>query len=137
MSTDLLIMAKHNADNWWRYAVSIFRELPYTANGKEFKGLNIGEIPDIRFNPRFTATAGRTFIELDYIELSPFLMERNLNTFLSEIIPHELAHVIAWRIFKDNGHGRGWKDTMRLIGLEPVRCHNMFTKNDLKRAGII
>lgn len=40
----------------------------------------------------------------------------------SETIQHEVCHHVAFLVFGDDGHGRGWKQCMRWLGLEPKRC---------------
>ena len=44
---------------------------------------------------------------------------------LSQTVPHEVAHLVAYKIFGDRGHGRFWKMVMRHFGCDPDRCHDM------------
>jgi predicted SprT family Zn-dependent metalloprotease len=83
--------------------------------------------PTVVLNKRLKTTAGRAFIEHDpqYIDLSVELMEQYLNEFCTVIIPHELAHCVAFLVYNDPGHGKGWKRIMKELGLIPERCHNM------------
>ncbi len=66
-----------------------------------------------------------------------FCYNGNCEDMLNNTLPHEVAHCIApvlynpWKHGNDTkngwGHGRAWKDTMRLLGLEPTRCHQYNT----------
>lgn len=44
-----------------------------------------------------------------------------LSHFMQETVPHEVCHHIAYRLFKDRGHGYWWKDCMRKMGLPANR----------------
>lgn len=44
-------------------------------------------------------------------------------TQLVETVAHELAHVAAFRIAGDRGHGAAWRDVMLRLGFEPQRTH--------------
>jgi SprT protein len=65
---------------------------------------------------------------LVYLNLE--LLKKNLDHFQKDTIPHEVAHLFAFKIAsKDEGHhGITWKSIMRNIyGVEPNRCHAMNT----------
>lgn len=83
--------------------------------------------PAVKLNKRLKSTAGRAFIESvpQYIELSHDLFSLYPEEFQTDTIPHELAHLVAYTVFNDPGHGKGWKTVMCTIGVEPNRCHNM------------
>ncbi len=36
---------------------------------------------------------------------------------------HEAAHIIAWVVFGDRGHGWRWKMVARELGIADTRCH--------------
>lgn len=94
---------------------------------------DIGIIPEVKLNKRLTSTAGRAFLERDYIDLSVYLLGRNTDTFKKEIIPHELCHMIAWRVYGDKGHGKAWYAVMKHLGVNGKRCHNMISKSQAER----
>lgn len=96
-------------------------------------GSAVGELPIIKMNKRLTSTAGRAFIEHGYIDLSCFLLERNAEYYKIDTIPHELCHMIAFRLYKDEGHGKGWKYVMQELGVNGKRCHSMKTKREVER----
>lgn len=93
----------------------------------------IGKMPEIKMNARLTATGGRAFLEQGYIDLSCYLMERNKEYYEMDTIPHELCHIIAWRLYGDKGHGKGWKYVMQEMGVNGSRCHTMQTKYQAER----
>jgi predicted SprT family Zn-dependent metalloprotease len=110
------------AMEWWKAARKIW-------------GDNIGAMPAIRMNPRLTATGGRAFLDHNYCDFSCYLMEREPDYYKSNTIPHELAHHIAWRLYKDNGHGKAWKDVSKMLYGDDNRCHSMGTKYHHQKAG--
>jgi SprT protein len=83
--------------------------------------------PEIKMNNRLTATAGRANLTHNIIELSTKVMALNEEEFLAETPEHEAAHLIAYRLFGDTGHGKGWKTVMRVLGKEPNVKHSMKT----------
>ncbi len=85
----------------------------------------VGEMPSIIFNRRLKTTAGRCSYTEREIDLSPSLMAENIREFKEIIIPHELAHMVAWDIYKDGGHGPDWKSVMLAYGIPAERCHSL------------
>ena len=61
------------------------------------------------------------------------LLQENQDDFLSQTIPHEIAHlVVLWKARKKrkrpNPHGPEWRQVMRnCFQLRPVRCHSYQT----------
>lgn len=93
--------------------------------------------PFLVYNNRLKTTAGRCFFDKGQakIDLSTSLLWKHQQEFKNEIIPHEVAHDIAYKLFQDEGHGPDWKRVMISLGLEPFRCHNLFgTGRGLKNA---
>lgn len=91
----------------------------------------IGSMPKIILNRRLKATAGRCHFNERLIDLSPSLMLENVQEFKQFTIPHELAHLVAWDVYKDTTHGPYWKRVMTTYGIPAVRCHEM-TSNALE-----
>lgn len=91
---------------------------------------NIGPCPDVKINRRFTSMAGRASLNDNLIELSEYLYLRNRQEFLKNTIPHELAHFIAYRKYKDRGHGKAWKEVAMYLYGDNSRCHKMETKSE-------
>jgi SprT protein len=84
--------------------------------------------PVIRFDLRGRAAGqartrdGRT-CEIRY---NLALLLRQPDDFLARTVPHETAHVVAFRLYgpRVQPHGREWRAIMRLFGAEPTRCHD-------------
>ena len=70
-------------------------------------------------------TAGKAWLTKNKIQYQPVLLGDNAQDFLARTVPHEVAHIVAWEVFGDNGHGNGWKAVMRAFGVTDVtRCHS-------------
>ena len=53
------------------------------------------------------------------------IAKNNLEHYLKQTIPHEIAHLVDYRVFKGWGHKKSWKLVMsHVFGLSPDRCHN-------------
>ena len=83
--------------------------------------------------------AGRANSNTNTIHINPdYCLNGHWNEMRDTTLPHEVAHIIADFIYvndyRDKGvmvehrpHGVLWRYVMGLIGLPPVRCHNMDT----------
>lgn len=60
------------------------------------------------------------------IRYNALLLAENRDDFLRRTVPHEVAHIIARRLFgkKIKPHGPEWRQVMQLFGAEAARCHN-------------
>ena len=85
----------------------------------------IGKVPEIKINARLKTTAGRAFLEENYIDLSAELFWEHTENFTSDTIPHELAHMVAYRVFGDEGHGKGWYSIIEQFDIKTARLHQM------------
>lgn len=79
--------------------------------------------PTFSFNLSGTV-AGYAYFHKNHIKINPELFVRNKAKFLYDTIPHELAHLVAYNVYRDNGHGSGWQRVMINLGCEPNRCHS-------------
>ncbi len=95
-------------------------------------GYKVNSQPIIVINKRLKTTAGMCYHEERSIELSYELFAEHWQTYMREIIPHELAHQVDWDHYGKAGHGPTWKGIMQNLGLPPTRCHRM--KNSLHEA---
>lgn len=79
----------------------------------------------VTFSNRLTAVAGKAFYAQE-IRLSNPLLKTNAHLFINETPGHEAAHIIAHRIYGNEGTGHGfrWKEVMAIIGLPAKRCHS-------------
>lgn len=82
-------------------------------------------MPTISFDLVGTA-AGKAIHDIRHVQLNAVLLTENLESFESDTIPHELAHILAGPGF---GHGPVWQAIMRKLGLEPERTHDLDTTN--------
>lgn len=91
--------------------------------------------PKVKLNGRLKTTAGRAFIEDNpqYIDLSPELFWEYTEEFLHDTIPHELAHLVAYTVFGDSGHGKGWKQIIQEFNIPTKRLHDMVNTRHEKR----
>lgn len=77
------------------------------------------------------ADAGWAFDQTNEIHFNPILLNENSVEFIKTIVPHEVAHVVAPRIFKKNvkTHGNEWKAIMGVLGVKPEIYHSFDSKN--------
>jgi len=84
------------------------------------------ERPRLGFNLRGMA-AGVAHTAGNAIRFNRALLERNIEDFLDNTVPHEVSHLIAHRLHGPRiaPHGVEWAAIMReVFGLEPRRCHH-------------
>lgn len=80
-------------------------------------------LPYIKFNLKGKAS-GKTYVEENVIRYNMYFIEHNLKEFLKDTVPHEVAHLYEWAIYKSIGHKQHWKEFMQMMGvLNPKRCH--------------
>lgn len=77
-----------------------------------------------KWNSRFRTKLGLAYTTLGRMEFSTFLFERVDSAAQTNTVVHETCHLIAWKLYKDGGHGKYWKWCMRRLGYEPKRCHS-------------
>jgi SprT protein len=60
------------------------------------------------------------------IRYNPLLLAQNDTDFLGRTVPHEAAHVVAFRLHgrRIRPHGPEWKAVMGLFGADSARCHD-------------
>jgi SprT protein len=78
---------------------------------------------------RYTLTgvvAGRAYYYQHKIDLNATLLAENQQDFINRTVPHEVAHLIAYRVYGDKirPHGKEWASVMQTFGLEASRCHS-------------
>ncbi|QYK05877.1 SprT family zinc-dependent metalloprotease [Shewanella zhangzhouensis] len=86
--------------------------------------------PTLRFDIR-GKTAGMAYSSHNLIRLNPKLLEENPDIFYTEVIPHELCHLLAHSLHgKVKPHGKEWQALMRgLFGLSPRTTHSLDTSS--------
>jgi SprT protein len=75
-------------------------------------------------------TAGRAWYATNTIQINLQLARDNFNDFMEQTIPHEVAHIIARKVYGTliKPHGRQWKSVMLFFGCNPARCHDYDTQ---------
>jgi len=70
------------------------------------------------------------------IKINMVLLEENTEDYLSQTIPHEVAHAFQRHIYgsiqfgkRIMPHGYEWKRIMQKFGKDPKRCHTYDTEN--------
>lgn len=82
------------------------------------------ELPELRFDLH-GLTAGLAYPKRHLIRLNLSLLRAHFEDFVSDTIPHEIAHLLNGTI---NGlgakpHGSEWREIMADMGLKPLVCH--------------
>jgi SprT protein len=82
--------------------------------------------PKISFNQR-GKIAGCARLQINEIRFNPILLSDNLEAFLEVVVPHEVCHLLAYRLFgKVRPHGKEWQGLMlELFGIRGQAYHQM------------
>lgn len=84
------------------------------------------QTPKISFNQR-GKIAGCARLQLNELRFNPILLNDNVNAFLEEVVPHEVCHLLAYKLFgKVRPHGKEWQSLMqKLFNLKGQTYHLM------------
>ena len=112
------------------YANKLYAKLLETAS--EIHCRDFRRIP-LEFSRKLTKTGGyfqfrgNTSVKLKISET--IMMNNDPKTFIDEVVTHEVAHYIVHEVYGRNvqPHGFEWKETMRMLGAQPKRCHSFKT----------
>lgn len=87
--------------------------------------------PKITYRPK-GSVAGSAFLTRWEIQLNTTMLHENDKTFIEEVIPHELAHLIVFKKFgKVKPHGKEWQYIMTaILGRTPKTTHNFSVHNN-------
>lgn len=103
----LLDVARYNTNLWWGKIRAVYTR--------------VGNVPAVELNNRLKAKMGYALLHEEptqqIISLSTEYFWHNTEGFVKLVIPHELMHVAAWRLYKESGHGKDWKLMMQAFGL--------------------
>jgi predicted SprT family Zn-dependent metalloprotease len=106
-------------------------------------------VPNIKLNNRLKVTGGRAWAKWEnvdhFIDLSTELFWEYTETYIAEIIPHEMAHLvdfivngIYWNNIRES-HGDKWQDIcVKLRGYTLPEYHRLVnTKHAARKAKVI
>jgi SprT protein len=101
---------------------------------RNFYGINLPEASiDFSLRGRCAGQARVDHEDRTSLRINQQLLRENLDDFLNQTIPHEVAHlVVNWQFRKKRKklrpHGQEWQTVMRnCFDLEPKRCHSYQT----------
>jgi SprT protein len=98
--------AKKSLRDWYRMSCARF-------------GPRIG-LPSISFDLRGASTVAQAWVGENHIQLNAGALVADEARFSAEVIPHELAHLLAYRIYGAEiaPHGDEWQKIMGALGVE-------------------
>ncbi|MEP2651171.1 MAG: SprT family zinc-dependent metalloprotease [Paraglaciecola sp.] len=84
------------------------------------------ERPTIHFNQR-GKIAGCARLQTNELRFNPVLLKDNLDTFINEVVPHEVSHLLTFILFgRVKPHGKEWQAIMTdVFKLKPNTRHQM------------
>lgn len=82
--------------------------------------------PRITFNQRGKIAASAR-LQINELRFNPVLLEDNLQTFIDDVVPHEICHLLAYHLYgRVKPHGKEWQTLMlQLYKRKPVARHQM------------
>ncbi|PHM46470.1 SprT family protein [Xenorhabdus mauleonii] len=88
--------------------------------------------PEINYRQRGTI-AGSARLQQWEIRLNPVLLIENQQAFIDEVIPHELAHLLAYHQFgKVAPHGKEWRFIMEVVLKVPANRTHQFSVHSVR-----
>lgn len=83
--------------------------------------------PDVVYTQRGTL-AGSAWPLQWQIRLNPVLLLENQQTFIEQVVPHELAHLLVWHHYgRTPPHGKAWRAFMEEIFQLPAQRTHRFS----------
>lgn len=101
----------------------------YVERGNAEQGSKL-RMPTCSFDLTGT-TAGLADFRRNHVRLNAVLLMENTQLFITDTIPHEVAHLVCRNLHGAEvaSHGPEWQRVMRRFGIAPKRTHAMDTKN--------
>ena len=76
--------------------------------------------PEYLFNQR-GKSAGTAHLQRNLIKFNPILFTQNKQEFIDQVVPHEVAHIIAYQQYgKVKPHGKEWQHIMEYVFHRPA-----------------
>lgn len=90
--------------------------------------------PEVLLNLR-GLSAGVAELQKNRLRFNTVLLQENKDAFLKEVVPHEVAHLLAWALYGRGikPHGIEWQQIMQQVfQLAPSRTHRFDVKRSAK-----
>ncbi len=86
--------------------------------------------PEINFKLR-GKSAGTAHLQLNLLRFNPTLLAENHQSFIDQVVPHEICHLLAYQLFgRVKPHGKEWQALMiNIFKLEPSTTHSLNTQS--------
>jgi SprT protein len=95
------------------------------------------ELPKLDFTVRGKCVGAWALASKNLINFNPhfFQFESNRDEIVNQIVPHEIAHLLADKFFPSlkRAHGPEWKYVAIKLGIPPIRCHEMEGSKETSR----
>ncbi|WP_414827685.1 SprT family zinc-dependent metalloprotease [Alteromonas sp. H39] len=87
--------------------------------------------PEVTFR-RSGRNAGTAFLNQNRINLNSALFMENRAAFFSEVIPHEISHLLVWQLYgRVKPHGKEWQHMMEQVFNTPASATHSFDLSPL------
>lgn len=123
-------LALDDADIQQRRACELTRHWIEQARAIAGVGPRCLPVPDVFFDLRGRAAGQTVFARRTrrcHIRLNARLLAEHPRQMLEETVPHEVAHVVVFRIYGRSvrPHGPEWRALMQAFGVEATACHTL------------
>lgn len=91
--------------------------------------------PEVLINLR-GSSAGVAELKANRLRFNPILLAENQTEFIQQVVPHEVAHLLAWRVYGRGikPHGWQWQQIMQeVFDLEALTTHSFCIKQAAKQ----
>lgn len=96
-------------------------------------------LPEISYTLR-GVVAGNANSDCWRIKINPILLKENVDDMVNHTVPHEVAHLITNTVYgygrEVKSHGWQWKTVMKVLGVQPHRCHSYDTSNSRVKTNV-